>query len=252
MTIDPFRLEVAAIELGRDIADRKIFDQKPRFDILVRETLLAVIASRIRWELASEIVNALLAKLEIENADGEPNIRVGLKAISAASQRHRYPRRYRTFLDALFAHNGRVLAEVDAVVRSGASPMAIRRGLVRQVPGLGPKAASLLLRNIGLGRELAVLDVHILEFMRLIGLNKVACTVTTVRHYEVQEELFVGYADFRRVPADALDLAVWTVVRCMKERNSVEHRDTRFRGARLDFGRHIGGGGRASAIPAFC
>lgn len=252
MTIDPFRLEAAAIDLGRDIASRKIFGSPAGFDVMVRETLLAVTASRMRWELACDIVDQLLKKARVKKGGSEFTICVGAKAIASAAVRHRFPERYGNWLDELFANHGGVFASVARLMESGDSPAAIRKELVRQVPGVGPKAASLLLRNVGLGGSLAVLDVHLLDFMRLVGLSDgTVRTLTTITRYEAQENLFVAYAEYRRVPADALDLAAWTVMRLMKERKPIEHRDTGIWGPRLDTGRGHGGRAGARPVPAF-
>src|SRR5262249_55543188 len=46
-----------------------------------------------------------------------------------------------------------------------------RRSLVKLACGLGAKQSSLLLRNVRANADLAVLDVHLLAFMRIAGLT---------------------------------------------------------------------------------
>jgi len=190
--------------------------------------------------------------VEIGTADDEPTIRVSAEAVSAAAARHRHPFRYKVWLESLFAQDGHLLLEIFGRIRCGGAPTAIRGDLARDVPGLGPKAASLLLRNFGLGESLAVLDVHILDFMRFVGLLCRDRAVTTVASYEALEKVFVAYANFRRIRADALDLAAWIVVRSMKERRDIEYRNSSIRRAGLHPGSGFGGRARARPVPAFC
>jgi hypothetical protein len=251
MSIDPFRLESAVIELGHDIARCNPFSTPVQLDAVVRETLLAVTASRVRWELACEIVAGLLALVEIRSDREGRAICIESDAMSAVAGRHRHPSRYKASLDSLFACNGRLLIDISDRICSGVGPTAIRRDLIRRIPGLGPKAASLLLRNFGLGESLAVLDIHLLDFMRFVGLSFHDRVVATVASYESVEKVFLAYAKFRQIRADALDLAAWIVVRSMKERYRIEHRNTSFGRTGFDLGRGSSGGGKARSIPSF-
>ena len=93
-----------------------------------------------------------------------------------------------------------------------------RRLLVAEVSGLGPKQASLFLRNIGYAKYVAVLDVHVLTYMNWVGLtNAPIKSVTTVRRYEILEDAFIEHAcSFGSAP-DRFDLAVWVVVKATQE-----------------------------------
>jgi N-glycosylase/DNA lyase len=90
--------------------------------------------------------------------------------------------------------------------------------LASEVSGLGPKQASLFLRNIGYAAHVAVLDVHVLTYMSLVGLTEVPMkSVSTVRKYEALEDAFIKHAySFGHAP-DRFDLAVWVVLRIAKE-----------------------------------
>ena len=67
---------------------------------------------------------------------------------------------------------------------------AARRRLALEVSGLGPKQASLFLRNVGYGAHVAVLDVHVLTYMYWAGLTETPiASVATLRRYEALERL---------------------------------------------------------------
>jgi N-glycosylase/DNA lyase len=126
-----------------------------------------------------------------------------------------YPRRYR-FPNRAAGNLSRFVALLPAAERAlhpPADPRAARRELVSLRCGLGPKQASLLLRNLGLAKDLAVLDSHILSFMRLTGLLTCTRPPTNLASYETIEDRFCGFSIGFGEPLDRLDVAVWAVMR---------------------------------------
>ena len=81
-----------------------------------------------------------------------------------------------------------------------------RRRLLCECPGLGPKTASWLLRNLGLASRLAILDVHVLRALQAAG--KITNEVLP-RDYEAVEAVFVRWCDELGAPPAAFDLFVW-------------------------------------------
>lgn len=89
-----------------------------------------------------------------------------------------------------------------------------RKRLVNIAVGIGPKQASLFLRNIGEGDNLAILDTHVLKYMFLIGLlPKSIQTVPTLSTYERLEETLRDYSQQMGVNLGYLDIAIWVVMR---------------------------------------
>ncbi len=93
-----------------------------------------------------------------------------------------------------------------------------RRRLASEVAGLGPKQASLFLRNIGYAAHVAVLDVHVLTYMSWVGLiDTPVKSVSTVRKYESLEDVFIEHSCSFGYTPDRFDLAVWVVMKVAKE-----------------------------------
>ena len=94
----------------------------------------------------------------------------------------------------------------------------LRRGLVTDFPGLGPKQASLFLRNIGRSFDFAILDVHVMRFMqiqRLLTPGNVA--IGTLPSYERIEKIVIKYAKGLGYPVGYLDWAIWATMKAATE-----------------------------------
>jgi N-glycosylase/DNA lyase len=100
---------------------------------------------------------------------------------------------------------------------SATSPQDARRKLVATVSGFGPKQASLYLRRIGYCADLAILDTHVLDYLRLAaGIDPKPSSLSSLSTYERLE------AEFRRIANDfgysvgSVDLATWVTMRVAK------------------------------------
>ena len=82
-----------------------------------------------------------------------------------------------------------------------------RREFLCGCPGVGPKTASWLLRNLGWAEELAIIDVHVLRLLSDLG--RIDETVRLPRDYDKVERVFLQLCEELQAPAAALDLFVW-------------------------------------------
>jgi N-glycosylase/DNA lyase len=113
---------------------------------------------------------------------------------------------------------------IRQLLNSAGGVRQARRRLASEMSGIGPKQASLFLRNIGYSDELAVLDVHVLTYMNWVGLiSGFITSIRTVEKYEETEEVFLKHARTVGLPAAYLDLAVWVVVRVVKKEHPRWH-----------------------------
>ncbi len=89
---------------------------------------------------------------------------------------------------------------------------AMREWLVENVLGLGYKEASHFLRNIGLGRDIAILDRHILKNLYKYGaISKVPDSVGSRKIYMAIEENMRSFSRRAGIPMDELDLLFWSM-----------------------------------------
>ncbi len=94
---------------------------------------------------------------------------------------------------------------IDSVPKS-----ALRDWLAENVMGIGMKEAGHFMRNIGLGQNIAILDVHILHnLLRYAVIDKIPESMSKRRYLEIEEKMkqFSGKVG---IPMDELDMVFWS------------------------------------------
>ncbi|MDH4188313.1 MAG: hypothetical protein OEV08_15090 [Nitrospira sp.] len=98
------------------------------------------------------------------------------------------------------------------------APAELRKKLIEDIPGLGPKQASMFLRNIGKSYDLAILDTHVLRFIDMQGVLPMAkARISTVSGYEKAERVMTEYATTVGYPVGYLDWAIWATMKAARE-----------------------------------
>ena len=85
-----------------------------------------------------------------------------------------------------------------------------REWLVSHVKGLGYKEASHFLRNIGLGKDIAIIDRHILRNLKRCGIIRDIPKSISRRTYLDIEEKMRAFSRRIRIPLGELDLLFWS------------------------------------------
>ena len=82
-----------------------------------------------------------------------------------------------------------------------------RRRYLCECPGMGLKTASWLLRNLGMGADLATIDIHVLR--ALIEAGRVPDNIKMPRDYVLVEDAFLEWCRELDASPPAFDLFVW-------------------------------------------
>ena len=85
-----------------------------------------------------------------------------------------------------------------------------REWLVENIKGIGYKEASHFLRNVGFGKDLAILDVHILKNLKAYGVIKEIPKTLTKKEYLRIENKLKDFCKKINIPMDELDLLFWS------------------------------------------
>jgi N-glycosylase/DNA lyase len=153
-----------------------------------------------------QILDALSQPLSVPGKNGEvrtvmPRFRNRLASLLAATVTEMYGKGYSL---------RRLLFSTD-------SAKDARKHLMLNVWGFGPKQASLFLRRIGYCADLAVLDVHVLDYLHLTrGIRIAPSRLGRLSCYEEIEDTFREIASRFGHSLGCVDLATWLTMRVAK------------------------------------
>lgn len=84
-----------------------------------------------------------------------------------------------------------------------------REWIVKNIKGMAYKEAGHFLRNVGFGKEIAILDRHILKnLVKLEVIEDIPKSLTPKLYLEIEEKM-KAYCKFISIPMDSLDLLLW-------------------------------------------
>jgi N-glycosylase/DNA lyase len=198
---------------------------------LLYEVTLCIIGSQMTFELAVASTDRLLEcgllgeqaastpaayRARITAALSEPLSFRGSDG-SIRSARPRFRNRIATLLASTVTEIYGNTRTIRGLLCAADGARDAREALIAAVCGFGPKQASLFLRRVGFCRDLAVLDVHVLDYLRLVrGLTLTPKTVARLPSYEAVEETFREVAGEFGHGVGCVDLAMWLTMRVVK------------------------------------
>jgi N-glycosylase/DNA lyase len=196
---------------------------------LFREIVACILGSRVSFEMAVSATERLeqMGLLDFSGTVDRYKLSVeGALSKPLSHPRWRRPRRYRfpaarstaiSLTANSFYGDGEGIKPWLSRFPNGCSA---RRDLLAFATGVGPKQASMFLRNINYCDTLAILDSHMMRFMDLLDIGCGVRRVASIAEYERAESRLMEYAEARSVPMATLDQAVWVVMRVCSRRAS--------------------------------
>jgi N-glycosylase/DNA lyase len=85
----------------------------------------------------------------------------------------------------------------------------LRKWLAATIKGIGYKEASHFLRNIGIGKDLAILDRHILRNLKVYGVIKKIPSTLNAKTYLKVEKQMQNFAKRTGITMSCLDMLFW-------------------------------------------
>jgi N-glycosylase/DNA lyase len=195
---------------------------------LWRELSSCIIGSRVQFELARSVVRQLdlagylrLLQKEKRYLKNEKRIRTELRKPVYYPLKSDGTKRAYTFPNVR-SHQLCLTAEniygdgktIKRILKGSGDEYSARKSIMDIASGVGPKQASLFLRNIGFANDLAILDSHVLRFMcflRMLAGN--SQQVGSLSGYERIEARLRKYSERLGIQLSSLDTAIWIVMR---------------------------------------
>jgi N-glycosylase/DNA lyase len=224
--ISPGRLTEAVAVVGREVAAR-VAARAARTTTerhLWWELSCCVLSSQVPYALAVAAADAidrsgyLWTGLGPADLDGAlEGILRGELFVSGRARRYRFARSRASHLAATHDAIMRSADRLSFLLGQFEDPVSARKWLVRHAPGLGPKQASMFLRNCGVTYDLAVLDRHVIWYMSEVGLLRSSRRGTgSLSCYSLLEQDLRSHASEIGHAVGLLDWAIWIVARAAK------------------------------------
>lgn len=190
---------------------------------LRRSLTTCILSSRVRYETATAFA------LQLDRAGLLRSTKtVGLEAMTRQVQaildqplliggrvvKYRFPRSRALWLSTAFKHIGTQFGTVRTMLQALGQSNEIRSYLVRHVNGLGPKQASMFLRDAGIDLHVAIIDAHVARFMGIVlGVPLAPGALSNLSTYEAQEVHLSDYVRRWGAPLGQADRAIWATMR---------------------------------------
>lgn len=192
-----------------------------------QEMCFCILSANVSYDLVKSCITVLndLGCIKIKQLIHNPNSLIELQNILNSSifepkkkdgtlRKYRYPKvRAEQILKAahfIYVEN----KSIKQILNKFESDTDVRNYLAINISGLGIKEASHFLRNIHYSDSLAILDIHMLEFLRqrtLIQFKK-GQTLTKKIYLKI-ETVLRNYVRFHKLNLAIFDLAVWHYMR---------------------------------------
>lgn len=186
------------------------------------EYVACVLSSRVRQEVAIAFTDALRTRALYPRdtmssdsfARGISDTLRGSAHVAGHERRYPFPRvRGASLASAaclLYARGGCLIDRATAL----GSVAAQRAWLANNVPGIGPKQASMWLRNALGVADVAVIDTHLLRYGDLVGLwSSADARPSSLRWYDSAEGMIRCHASELGLSLFDFDITTWIVMR---------------------------------------
>ena len=211
-----------AVEIEVRIGGREMSTRSNDYD-LWKELTCCVLSSQVPYELARAAAHRIgearvwqKSRLAKRNVIHHELLKLLSMPFSFNGRYHRYrfPNTKAGQLTAAFCVVREESGSLLELIGRCTDARGARLWLVARVPGVGPKQASMFLRNALGSYDLAVLDRHVLKYMRTMKLcGTTHLDVSTIGAYEACEAKLRHHAESLGHPVGVLDWAIWIVMR---------------------------------------
>lgn len=193
-----------------------------REEQLWQELCFCILSANVSFELAKSVIQKLSDRDMLNSAwliGNEKSESVLFNFLDSPNfepvkkngelRRYRYPKvksyQITNAAKRLYSNNS-----IKEILGTFDSDVEARNFFYTQISGLGIKEASHFLRNIGFASSLAIIDVHVLNFLKEFSLVDFDMgSSLTLRNYLLLEKTLKNLSEYHGLNLSILDLAIW-------------------------------------------
>ncbi|GMO65486.1 MAG: N-glycosylase/DNA lyase [Endomicrobiia bacterium] len=196
-----FWKKVSPIILSREKHFDKVRENGTDEEIFA-ELIFCLFTPQSKAILCWNAVNELAKKNMIFNSEEENIIKI-IKKVRFKNNKVKYLIEARK----MFIINGKI--NLKERLKSFKDIYKLRKWLAENVKGIGYKEAGHFLRNIGIGKDLAILDRHILKNLKIYGAIKEKPLILNKKTYLETEKHMQSFSKNIGIPMSHLDMLFW-------------------------------------------
>lgn len=171
-------------------------------EVVFAELCFCLLTPQTKAKVCDGVIKEMKKSNTLLNGSSE-EIRSELKGVRFRNSKARYIVKARNF----FSRDGRIR------IKERFNPDDVeeaREWLVDNVKGLGYKEASHFLRNVGFGKDLAILDRHVLKNLKRFGVIEKIPDGLSRKKYSSIEKKMREFSKKVKIPMSHLDLLFWS------------------------------------------
>lgn len=226
LNIDQDRIVTAVQAVHSDI-EQQVVAYNSQLDEagLWYELSCCVLSSQVRYDLAVSAADSIAGSgvlLSGSRPEGELCQKLSILLnepllVDNQLKRYRFPNKRAEQLSKTAVRVHSEASNLDELLNSFNDPDEARSWLVTNAPGIGPKQASMFLRNIYHSFDLAIIDRHVVDYMKVMNIYDAQNgSTSTLRTYRKHEAAMTAHALDMGVKVGLMDWAIWIVMRVLK------------------------------------
>ena len=192
--------------------------------ILLKELSLCLLSSNVKYEVACAYIEYFSQKkyftkwmLQIPTKVELLNLLSASVMLKGRHIRYRFPKTKSQQLYDLLLNIYDKSNSIKRMLQISDSPKIVRNELIKNCPGIGNKQSSMFLRNIGFSDELAILDTHLIDYLKTIHIIPSNYKLSTKKQYSHVEDKYLEYAISNNFDIGYLDSAIWMIMKVYKQ-----------------------------------
>jgi len=191
---------------------------------LLKELSLCLLSSSVKYEVACAYIEYFSQKkyfikwtLQIPTKDEICNLLCTPVKLKDKHVKYRFPNtKSQQLYDLLLNIYGRGIS-LKGILELSSNPKNVRDELIKNCPGVGNKQSSMFLRNIGFSDKLAILDTHLIDYLKSIHIIPSNYRLSTKKQYSHVEDKYLEYAISNDFNISYLDSAIWIIMKVYKQ-----------------------------------
>jgi N-glycosylase/DNA lyase len=195
------------------------FAEERRPEEIWKQKVFCVLSSQVSAQKASTITGQIVKSVPFfDNSLTLSKIEEACFNFLSNGVGYRFPKSRARQISLCWFPFSQIKDEYQDYVRSFDSEEEARDQIVATFPGIGIKQASMFLRNIGASKNLAVIDVHVLFYLK--ACHGWEADQLTPKKYLMAEEILREDSSSYGLDLNVFDVIVWSAAKALKSANA--------------------------------